>query len=308
MGLLQEIQQSIIQNRVEIGPILLKLRLLAARLGSAELEEWVKHESDGYPSNAPVPDYRKINVSYTGTFSGPFGSGISNAPIPPYFIEKFAGKHWINYEMRQSIAAIDELLESSSKGGGLFQINAANLILLLQGKIYKDYACNEIHGCISRTSLAELQHSVKSRILELTIQLEKSIPAAIDINFENRQPTNSETSSKVTQISQQLFYGNVTNINSTGNDAQFILTINKGDNEAFKAYLVNAGLDQSDVLELATIVSSEEPGDKNEPLGTRARSWLIENLRKAADGTWKVGVSVATEVIKNAVLKYYGLD
>lgn len=308
MSLLQEIQQSIIQNRVEIGPILLKLRLLAARLGSAELEEWVKHESEGYPSNSPVPEYRKLQVSYTGSFSGPFGSGINNAPIPPYLVEKFAGKQWTNYEMRQSIAAIDELLESSSKGGGSFQINAANLILLLQGKVYEDYACNDIHGCISRASLAELQHAVKSRILELTIEFEKSIPAAVDVAFGNRQPADSETSAKVTQISQQVFYGNVTNITSTGEGAQFLLSINKGDDEAFKAYLVNAGLDQSDALELATIVASEEPGSKDEPLGSRAKSWLVENLKKAADGTWKVGVSVATEVIKNAVLKYYGLD
>lgn len=306
MSLLQEIQQSIIQNKVEIGPILLKLRLLAARLGSAKLEEWVKYESEGYPSDAPVPNYRKLPVSYKGSFSGPFGSGINNAPIPPYLIENFAGKHWTNYEMRQSIAAIDDLLESSFKGGS-FQINAANLILLLQGKVYEDYACNDIHGSISRASLAELQHAVKSRILELTIELEKSIPAAVDVAFENRQSADSETSAKVTQISQQVFYGNVTNISSTGEGAQFLLSINKGDDEAFKAYLVNAGLDQSDALELATIVASEQPGDKNEPLGSRAKSWLVENLKKAADGTWKVGVSVATEVIKNAVLKYYGL-
>ena len=117
MSLLQEIQESIIQERIELGPVLLKLHLLAARLGSSELEEWVKFESEGYPYDAPVPDYRKIPVTYTGTFSGPFGSGIKNAPIPPYLVEKFAGEHWTKYELRQSIAAIDELIESSAKGG-----------------------------------------------------------------------------------------------------------------------------------------------------------------------------------------------
>jgi len=75
MSLLQEIQAAVIQEDTEIGPILLKLRLLASRLGSAPLEEWVKHESEGYPGDSPLPDYRIIHVSYTGTFSGPFGSG-----------------------------------------------------------------------------------------------------------------------------------------------------------------------------------------------------------------------------------------
>lgn len=41
-------------------------------------------------------------------------------------------------------------------------------------------------------------------------------------------------------------------------------------------------------------------------MGTKARGWLVDNLKKAADGTWKMGVTVATEVIKEALLKYYG--
>lgn len=92
MSLLREIQQSVIDDKQSLGPILLKLRLLAARLGSAPLEEWVKHESDGYPEDAELPDYRKVNVSFRGTFSGPFGSGINNTPIASYLVEKFAGK------------------------------------------------------------------------------------------------------------------------------------------------------------------------------------------------------------------------
>ena len=38
-----------------------------------------------------------------------------------------------------------------------------------------------------------------------------------------------------------------------------------------------------------------------------ARKWLLDNLKKAASGTWKMGLTVATDVIKEALLKYYGL-
>ena len=64
MSLLYEIQESIVQSDTDIGPVLLKLRLLAARLGSVSLEEWVKYESEGYQSNIEVPPYRIIGVSY----------------------------------------------------------------------------------------------------------------------------------------------------------------------------------------------------------------------------------------------------
>ena len=42
-------------------------------------------------------------------------------------------------------------------------------------------------------------------------------------------------------------------------------------------------------------------------MGPKVRSWIVENLKKAANGTWKMGVSVATDVIKEALLKFYDL-
>lgn len=42
-------------------------------------------------------------------------------------------------------------------------------------------------------------------------------------------------------------------------------------------------------------------------MGAKAPKWLVDNLKKAADGTWRMGVAVATEVIKEALPKYYGL-
>ena len=52
-----------------LGQVLLRLRLLAARIGSQPLAEWVRHESEGYPHDAELPDYRFIPVSYTANFS-----------------------------------------------------------------------------------------------------------------------------------------------------------------------------------------------------------------------------------------------
>lgn len=307
MSLLHEIQAAVLQDGSDLGPILLKLRLLAARLGSQPLADWVKHESEGYPNESTVPDYRIIPVSYTATFSGPFGSGIRNAPIAPYLIEKFAGKRWNRYEIRQSIAAVDELLATSSKGSGTLTINAANLILLLQGKVYEDYACNDVTGTLSRASLAELRHSVRSRILELTIELEKSIPEAGKIALGKVDTDPLKSSAVATQISQQIIYGNVTSISATGDGAQVAVSIGERDARAFVEYLKSAGISEADAKQLAEIVASEEPESKQEPFGSKAKTWLIENLKKAANGTWKIGVSVATAVVKEAVLKYYGL-
>jgi hypothetical protein len=305
LSLLREIQASLLQEGQDIGPILLKLRFLASRLGSDTLEEWVKHESEGYPEAVEVPGYRKISVSYKATFSGPAGSGIRNAPIPPYLIEKYADKRWTSIEMRQSIAAVDHLLRSENEGS--FRIDASNLILSLQGKIYEHYACNSVDGEISRTCLIEIQNAVRAKILELTIQLEKSIPAAAEITLGPLQSPATKDKEIVTQITNQVIHGNVTNITSTGDSAQLHVNNIGGDVESFRQALEDAGIAKPDAVELAKIVASEKGGNRDEPFGTKAKAWIADNISKAVDGTWKAGIAVATKVLTEAALRYYGL-
>lgn len=306
MSLLHDIQTAILQEDADLSPILLKLRLLAARLGSQPLADWVRHESEGYPSDGDLPSYRVISISYTGTFSGPFGSGIQNAPISPYLIKKFAGDSWVQHELRQSIASVDELLRSSAKGGSL-GINAANLIHLLQGNVYPDYACNSVIGTISHAALAELRHSVRSRVLELTIELEKSVPEASSVSLGPAATLPNQTSAVATQIAQQIIYGNVTSISTSGDGAHVNVAIAERDIEGLVKFLVEGGLPDSDARELGQLVISEEPESRAEPFGSKTKKWLVDSLKKAADGTWKVGVSVATDLVKEALLKYYGL-
>lgn len=306
MSLLHQIQESVVQDGSSLGPILLKLRLLAARLGSNDLEEWVKHESEGYPQDAVLPDYRIVGVTYKGTFSGPFGSGIKNAPIPPILIKTFANDNWNKHSVRESIAAVDELVKVSAKGGSL-GINASNLILLLQGKIYEDYACNDISGNISVVSLSEISQAVRNRVLELTIEFEKSIPAAAHITF-GTQGMDKDNASKAQQITQQIIYGNVGNAISGGSESTINVNIQSHNKESVANYLKDSGISEEDARDFALIVASETPSSSEEPFGEGAKNWIASNIRKAADGTWKVGMAVATKVLTEAALKYYGLQ
>jgi hypothetical protein len=306
LSLLHQIQESVVQEGADLGSILLKLRLLASRLGSDILEEWVKHESEGYPKEIKVPPYRIVGVSYHGTFSGPLGSGINNAPIPPYLIKKYAGDKWVNIEIRESISAVDDLIKSSADGNDSLEIDASNLILLLQRKVYKDYACNDIRATISRTSLYEIRQAVRSRILELTLELEKAIPEAAQVTFgaPGKEKPNSE---KIQQISQQIIYGNVTTAVAGGQGLNIVLSIGERDTKSLIEYLVESGMPQTDATEIAKIMEAEVPANAEEPFGEKAKNWIASNLKKAAQGTWKMGVTVATKVLSEAALKYYGL-
>jgi hypothetical protein len=305
LSLLREIQASLISDEPNLGSILLKLRLLAARLGSDILGDWVKHELSGYPADVELPEYRIVGVSFKGTFSGSFNSGIQNAPIPTALVEEHAGEQWTKRRVKEGVSAIDDLVKSAHESGTI-GLDCSNLILILQGQIYEDYACNNIRGTISRSSLIQIQNEVKSRALELTIELEKSLPAAAEIVLE---PEKSESIDKqeVSKIINQTIYGNYTEISNTGDGANIGVQTIQGNPEELEKTLEASGISEDSAKELAEIVQSEEPTSKDEPFGKKAKSWLLDNLKKAEDGTWKVGISVATDVIKKAVSGYYGL-
>lgn len=305
MSLLHQIQESVVQDGSNLGSILLKLRLLAARLGSHDLEEWVRYESEGYPLDAVIPEYRIVSVIYKGTFSGPFGAAIKNAPIPSILIKEFVNDSWNNYSVRESIAAVGELVKNSSDGRNL-GIDASNLILLLDRKIYDGYVCNDVTGNISSVSLSEISQAVRNRILELTIELEKSIPAAAHITF-GTQNMNEDSASKAQQITQQIIYGNVGNAISGGSESTINVNIQSHNKESVINYLKESGIPEQDASEFTRIIASETPSSTEEPFGVKATHWIASNIKKAADGTWKVGMAVATKVLTEAALKYYGL-
>jgi len=306
LSLLHDIQEAIVQEDVDLGSVLLKLRLLASRLGSDVLEDWVKHESEGYPKDVGVPSYRVVGITYHGTWAGPFGSGIKNAPIPPYLIKKYAGDKWVNVEIRESIAAVEDLLKNNSEKSGTLGIDASDLILLLHRKIYKDYNCIDISAAMSPSSLAEIKQAVRGRILELTIELEKAIPEATQVEFgpAAKQKSNSE---KIQQISQQIIYGNVTTAVTAGHGSNITVSIGESDTGALIEFLTKSGIPKADASEIANIMKSEKPTSVEEPFGEKAESWIASNLVKAAKGAWGIGINMATKVLSEAALKYYGL-
>lgn len=306
MSLLHEIQAAVLREGADLAPILLKLRLLAARIGSQPLAEWVRHESEGYPRDTELPDYRLISVSYTATFTGPFGSGIQNAPISPYLIKKFAGEHWVRHKVCESIAAVDDLLANDS-GRGEFGLEVSDLILKLQGKVYADYACNAVNGHISRSSLAAIRHAVRSRVLELTIELEKSVPDAAAVTIGPATPASGPSAAAATQIAHAIIYGNYTSISNTGDGATVHVAVNPHDTDSLRQFLAGSGVPEEDAQQVAALAASESPGNPSEPIGPRVQGWLTENLKKASSGAWKISAPIFTEIVKQALLKYYGL-
>src|SRR5262245_59389291 len=108
MSLLRDIQSSAIDGSSDLETLLRRCRLLAARLKYDDFRNWVQWELDGYPAETELPDYRKYRGQSYGHFSGPFGSGLRNAPIPDACIPNEL-KDVNNVQLRQGVAALKAL-------------------------------------------------------------------------------------------------------------------------------------------------------------------------------------------------------
>lgn len=302
LSLLREIQAGILQEKPDLASILLKLRLLAARLGSEPLADWVKHEAEGYPLGAEVPPYRTVSVSYKGSFSGPWGSSINNAPIPAHLIETHASADWTRKKVHQSMASVQEMA-ASEEGVGL---DASNLILLLQGKVYAEMACIAVSGSVSAYALREIVQAVRVRILELTIELEKRVPEAVEVSLVSEPASLDRKAAVVSQVYFQTVHGSVTNVTAT-DAARVTLAITAGDKRSLISELVKAGVPEEAALEFSGVLEDEQPVSADQTLGRRALDWVKENAPKAASEAWKLGSTAASEVLKEAALRYYGL-
>ena len=235
MSLLHSIQKSITEQN-KVAPILLQLRVLATKIGSEQLEDWIKFESEGYPDNVAVPNYRKILPSYSASFVGPFYAQIKNAPIPPYLVKKIAGQKWVMMDYKDSISTMEHLISTSQ---GNFYIKASDLILLLQDKIYPGYNCVSVSGTCGVSCLLEIQSIVRNRILDFVLQLEKSIPSVADISFDYKIQTIVflDKKEKITQITNQTIYKDCTFAHSNPNSGINISVI-KGDKSSLINFLI----------------------------------------------------------------------
>ncbi|OWK18278.1 hypothetical protein AJ88_03515 [Mesorhizobium amorphae CCBAU 01583] len=203
--------------------------------------------------------------------------------------------------MRESVAGVEELAKSEELG-----IDASNLILLLQGKVYEDWACVSVSGEVSPIAMKEIKQAVRSRVLELTLELEKRVPLAGEVSLTKAIPQGPESGAAVTQIFNQTVYGNVTHVTAM-NGAQVTLSITAGDIGSMTNALVKAGLPQEEAEEFSEIVAAEPPKSLDKPLGNKALAWIKKNGSKAASGAWKIGSNVLTDVLTEAAMKFAGL-
>lgn len=302
MTLLEEIQQSAIDPISDLGTILRKCKLLAARLGSQPLENWIRFESNGYPEEERVPPYRMWSLELKGHFSGPFGSGINNAPIPLACIPDNIRQRYSQYQCRESIAVIEDNLRKAKEG--ILQVNTGDLALILGGTVYQKQHCYQAWAWFGTGNLVEIVNSVRNRILDLTLEMWKEEPTAGESGIEVNSKLDA---SKVTQIFYTTVHGGLVNVSGTINELTEI-NIHPRDFDSLSRVLRDNGISAEELAELkAALISDDEPR-VNTGFGPKVAYWISRMIQKSAEGSWNISLGTAGNLLAQVIAKFYGLS
>jgi AbiTii len=168
--------------------------VLAARLNNDELRAWVAKELNGYENAADVPEYRILDAPAVGHLAGPFGSGYQNMTIPAMVLPEDLRHYAEEIRLTQPIAAVEEL----GKGDGVVTCNSGDLVAYMQSKEGNKFANRLIlYGAwqtVSKASVHGIVDTVRNRVLEFALRLEKEAPAAGEPEMPGSRVSNATVS------------------------------------------------------------------------------------------------------------------
>jgi hypothetical protein len=295
VSLLTEIQTAAVEKDTDLGTLLRKCKVLAARLGSVPLEDWVLHESNGYPADVDVPDYRRWGVHIVAHLIDQFGAQMTAVTIPPHLIPESVRQRYTRFEYRESVATAEYALRRHDDDGTQ-TLTTGNLRSMLHGKMYKGYQCHSAVAQFSNQNLVAMLDAVRNRILDFALALSK---VAADAGEDQTQVEVQ----RVTQIFNTTILGSVGVVGTANNS---VINVTTNDWAALAQFLASRGIAQDDIDELRAAVTAE-PKVESGKWGPRVSMWIGKMMGKAADGSWQVGLGAAGNLLAQALTAYYGL-
>jgi hypothetical protein len=302
MTLIEEIQQEAVDSRSDLGALLRKCKVLAARLGSRPLEDWLLYESGGYPEDAEVPSYRIMQLELKGHFVGPFGSGIRNAPIPLGCLPEKAREMYRNFRCRQSVASIEEILKKTERGR--LTVTTGDLAVHLGTDVYEGQNCVQAWAEVGVGVLIEILNAVRNRILDFALAVWKEAPTAgeqHDRSIQGIEP------GRVTQIFNTTVYGGSASLVGSAPGSSIAFSVSQNDFGSVEKVLRTKGVRGEDIEELRAALQSDGQPQKGQGFGPRVSSWIAGMMKKAAEGSWGIGIGTAGNLLAQVISKYYGL-
>jgi hypothetical protein len=307
MSLLREIQRDAASSDVRVADLLRKCKLLAARLNSQMVTQWVDCELSGYPREGEIPEYRMVNrpICY-GNFYGGFHSA-THVPIYPQLLPPALAKAIEQKRIIEPISVCEDLAVTAKSS--LKSPWTPNWIAHVGENAYDGMQCIEAWFEFPVGVFIKIVDAVKNRVLTFALEIERQNPDA----GEAVLGTHPIPEGKVTQIFNNTVHGSVGNIASGSHD--FSQQADVTDNRDFSVDFKQLALELPQLRE-AMAQEATEPEHYDSIKAVREAEKAIENkepskvkgfLQKAGKWALDTSTSIGTTVAADAIKKSMGL-
>lgn len=302
MTLKDDIQSDLVDEKVGLSTVLRKASILAHRLQSEDYKAWVNSELNGYEGETEnLPQYRHVGTHTYGHFSGPFQSGIQNAPIPTAHLPEEIRDYANNFWFFQSVKELESMVESGERH---FRMPwPPDLTVLIADKVYKNMVCMQAWKTISVDQVEGILETVRNRLLNFMLELE-------DIDPSFSEPDASARSIQPDAVSQVFnnFIMGSHNVVGSGYAVTQTTTqgITSGDFESLAALLGQSGIAEPDTENLHAALEEDGARSKNDGIGPAVKKWIAGMVSKIASGAWDIAIETGPMLLTSALSSYYG--
>jgi hypothetical protein len=289
MTKLSQIIDAATGDTVSTASLLRMVKVVAARLDTAPLADWVDRELGGYADEDDLPRYRgPFEGQVMGVLVGPFNSTLTVALPKVAFPERLREGHpWKLYFM-QSVSELEALGEAKENLQNPWAADMVSLVnyMLDQGEmsLVDMHRLQRAYKAVTPQQIRGVVDAVRTRVLNLALDLERIAPQAGEPDSPPVDPTT------VSYVVTNNIYGdgNATAISSPG-AIQGTSVVKKGDLDGLLRTAASIGVPQDDVTELREAIEgdtedAEGDGALDKP-GRRVTEFLGKVALGAAGGT-----------------------
>jgi hypothetical protein len=222
-------------------------------------------------------------------------------------LPKWARKYAEEVRFTQPIAAIEEL----GKGDGAVTCQwPGDLLAYMQTNEGNKFANGLVlYGAwqtVAKASVLGIVDTVRNRVLEFALRLEKEAPAA----GEPDKPGSTVSNATVRHLYQTIIHGDVIGNVATGSNAvqtTGAIKVVKGDIDSLRKALANWGIPTEEVKNLENAMAEDPPGASlaDKPKTT---AWLANMTGKLLSGGLKLSVGVGIDLIAQVIGQFLGID
>ena len=176
------------------------------------------------------------------------------------------------------------------------------MAIYLGTNVYQDLNCLYAWCEFSASQLLEVLNTVRNRILDFSIAIGKENPTAGEDSISDSliKPT------KVTQIFETTVLGGYANVIGTTQESHINIEVRSNDLSSLEKHLQEIKVPKRSIAELKEILNNESHPTTSERVGPRVNHWIAKMVTKAAEGSWKVSIAVASKLLADAISKFYG--